>query len=100
MGPRMPFSVHYGLTCLTMLLFLVAQVCRATPICCMTTSNAIIREPVNGCYLQKDNTIPNCNVEAYIFTTQNNKWCVDPRAWWIQQRLEKLAKRGIYCKTQ
>ncbi|XP_035853511.1 C-C motif chemokine 34b.8 isoform X5 [Sander lucioperca] len=105
----MPFSFHYGLSlmCLTML---VTQVCPhcdlpgprspagPIPSCCMTANNATINEPVNACFVHYEHTFPHCKIHAYILRTKNDDRCVDPTAWWLQQRLKKLEARGICCK--
>ncbi|XP_067433102.1 C-C motif chemokine 20-like [Thunnus thynnus] len=107
----MAFSTGFGLTCMCfiMLLFLPGQGRRQCTTskppkvryiqfdCCTRTSNAAIREPVDACYEQRKDLLP-CKVHAYIFVTRsNNTWCVDPKAWWLKRRLERLKKRGITC---
>ncbi|XP_078134942.1 uncharacterized protein LOC144535971 [Sander vitreus] len=109
LGPRMPFCFHYGLSlmCLTILF---TQVCPQydlprsrspsgpIPSCCMKANNATIKEPVNACYVHEEHTFPLCKIHAYILSTNNGDRCVDPRAWWLQQRLKRLERRGIYCQ--
>ncbi|CAK6961784.1 C-C motif chemokine 2-like [Scomber scombrus] len=92
-----------------MLLFLCAQVhpqCytplprgpgHVAPSCCTAVSNATIHKPVNACYEQKEITFEGCRIHAYILASENKTWCVDPRAWWLPQRLRKLEKRKICC---
>ncbi|XP_051274320.1 uncharacterized protein LOC127373679 [Dicentrarchus labrax] len=109
----MPFSARYELTllCLTMPLLLFAQVdtqCnrphqRTTghvnlP-CCLETQNGTIKESVNACYIQNENTFSNCKIHAYIFTKAHKAWCVDPTSSWLPGRLQRLQRRGIFCCT-
>ncbi|XP_035520947.1 uncharacterized protein ccl34b.8 [Morone saxatilis] len=109
----MPFSACYGLTllCLTMPLFLFAQVdhqCNrpyqrtvghVNPPCCIETQNGTIKESVSACYIQNENTFSNCKIHAYIFTKGNKTWCVDPTSSWLQRRLQRLSTKGICCVT-
>ncbi|XP_035853509.1 C-C motif chemokine 34b.8 isoform X3 [Sander lucioperca] len=108
----MPFSFHYGLSlmCLTMLVTQVCPQCNQTnegslkyaegpyPPCCMTANNATINEPVNDCFVHYEHTFPHCPIHAYILRTKNDDRCVDPTAWWLQQRLQRLEARGICCR--
>ncbi|XP_062299102.1 eotaxin-like [Scomber scombrus] len=107
----MAFSIRFGLLCMCsiMLLFLPAQgrfQCTTNesqevghiPTCCTNTSKARINYAVISCFHQKEITFANCTIEAYIFTTdQNKQYCVDPTADWLQQRLERLRQKGIMC---
>ncbi|KAF1374198.1 hypothetical protein PFLUV_G00247050 [Perca fluviatilis] len=108
----MPFSFHYGLS-LVCLTILVTQVCPqcywnntdslrnpAGPIlsCCIKANNATIKEPVHACFVHYEHRFPHCPIHAYILRTKNGDRCVDPRAWWLQERLKKLEARGICCK--
>ncbi|KAF1374199.1 hypothetical protein PFLUV_G00247060 [Perca fluviatilis] len=105
----MPFSFHYGLSliCLTILITQVCPQCHLPsprspagpiPTCCMKANNATIKEPVHACFVHEEHTFPHCPIHAYILLTKNGDWCVDPRAWWLQQRLKKLEAREICCQ--
>ncbi|KAM9336374.1 uncharacterized protein ABDE67_019433 [Symphorus nematophorus] len=100
----MASSVLSGLAlmCLIAMPFLLAQAQAQKgplplPTCCVTASNATIRQPVNACFEQKEKAFGDCKIHAYIFVNEYNAWCVDPRAWWIPQRLQRLKARGISC---
>ncbi|CAK6961781.1 C-C motif chemokine 8-like [Scomber scombrus] len=103
----MAFSIRFGLLCMCsiMLLFLPAQgrfqrTKRALPVCCTSTSKAHINSAVISCVHQSIDTFSHCPIDAYIFTTdQNKQYCVDPTADWLQRRLDRLRKRGIICNN-
>ncbi|KAM9336331.1 uncharacterized protein ABDE67_019384 isoform 4-T4 [Symphorus nematophorus] len=108
----MASSVLSGLAlmCLTVLPFLLAQVQPQNgvidakgpgprPPCCVTASNATIRQNIDACFEQKEKTFGDCKIHAYIFEYGNKICCVDARAGWIPQRLERLKARGIYCQV-
>ncbi|KAM9336844.1 uncharacterized protein ABDE67_019873 [Symphorus nematophorus] len=109
----MASSVLSGLAlmCLTVLPFLLAQVLpqhdtidakgpgHIIPTCCVTASNATIRQRVNACFEQMEGTFSHCKIHAYIFVNEYDAWCVDARAWWIPQRLQRLKARGISCQV-
>ncbi|XP_040924274.2 eotaxin-like [Betta splendens] len=110
-GPRMPSSTSCALSfmCLTLLLLLPAQgrtgqmVSKNHPpgvgvSCCLRVSNATINEAVVECYIQEKHMIASCPIDAYILITESGEQrCVDPKAKWLQKRLARLEKKGIYC---
>uniref|UniRef100_A0A3B4Z2F3 Chemokine interleukin-8-like domain-containing protein n=1 Tax=Stegastes partitus TaxID=144197 RepID=A0A3B4Z2F3_9TELE len=65
--------------------------------CCREVSKSTINVPVNECFEQRKKRF-SCRVHAFIFTNGTTSWCVDPEARWLQQRLQKLEKRGICCQ--
>ncbi|KAM9336329.1 uncharacterized protein ABDE67_019384 isoform 2-T2 [Symphorus nematophorus] len=108
----MASSVLSGLAlmCLTVLPFLLAQAHLQhvlieakgpgpVPTCCKDVSNATIRQNIKACFEQKQGRFGHCKIHAYVFEYGNKTCCVDPRAWWIPQRLEKLKAKGIYCQV-
>ncbi|XP_040885213.1 C-C motif chemokine 24-like [Toxotes jaculatrix] len=109
----MPFSISCKLfLCLTLLLLFPSQgqpepallkrpnVHQLIPSCCMTASLARIKQTVIACYEQREGFFANCKIHAYIFVTKRNqKYCVDPTASWLPERLERLKKRGIRCQS-
>uniref|UniRef100_A0A3B5K6T7 Chemokine interleukin-8-like domain-containing protein n=1 Tax=Takifugu rubripes TaxID=31033 RepID=A0A3B5K6T7_TAKRU len=62
------------------------------PSCCPRASDAPIREPVDACFEQLENTSDQCKIHAYILITKKEAWCVDPRAWWLPNRLKMLER--------
>uniref|UniRef100_A0AAQ5YNT0 Chemokine interleukin-8-like domain-containing protein n=2 Tax=Amphiprion TaxID=80969 RepID=A0AAQ5YNT0_AMPOC len=105
----MPFS-SFGLMRFAILLLLCSQGCpqcfrprqrnlgHVQVSCCPKVGNGTIDEPVNECFEQKETTFPHCRVHAFIFTKGTKSWCVDPKVWWLQQRLRRLQSRGICCQ--
>ncbi|XP_028263726.1 eotaxin-like [Parambassis ranga] len=68
--------------------------------CCVRVSGARISEPVKECYEQKAHSSLHCSLHAFVFVTESNKkYCVDPKASWLEKRLKTLEKRGIFCKV-
>ncbi|KAL7371607.1 hypothetical protein ABVT39_001984 [Epinephelus coioides] len=113
----MPFSISCGLSFMTVLLFFPAQgklqcATPAPPIrptklygegihftCCLNVSTAPVRETVNACYEQKEDTFADCKIHSYIFVSESKRcYCVDPNASWLPNRLKKLEERGIICQ--
>ncbi|CAG5909946.1 unnamed protein product [Menidia menidia] len=100
-----------GLACLPMLFLFFSQgnprcsnpltniLIHIEPSCCTSVSNQTINKAVDACYVQRDTTFSHCRISAYIFTVNEEAWCVDPRAPWLKKRLRKLEKRGIYCRV-
>ncbi|CAL8319018.1 unnamed protein product [Boreogadus saida] len=68
--------------------------------CCPSVSRAIIRSHVSECYVQEAQSSEDyCGIQAYILvTTSGDKFCVDPRARWLKQKLKMLTKRGVSCQ--
>ncbi|XP_027145431.1 C-C motif chemokine 8-like [Larimichthys crocea] len=103
----MHFSITCGLfLCVTMLFFLPVQgqldldMGTDGSACCNKVSTATIRKPVKECYEQLPNTLPLCPMHAYIFITDDDEqYCVDPHAKWLQTRLDKLKKKGKHCRV-
>eukprot|EP00066_Takifugu_rubripes_P014920 XP_011604186.1 PREDICTED: uncharacterized protein LOC105416729 [Takifugu rubripes] len=94
------------------------------PSCCPRASDAPIREPVDACFEQLENTSDQCKIHFYVWTgifdffhyittvakncfslfdlclisqffsliTKKEAWCVDPRAWWLPNRLKMLER--------
>uniref|UniRef100_A0A3Q1F7U6 Chemokine interleukin-8-like domain-containing protein n=1 Tax=Acanthochromis polyacanthus TaxID=80966 RepID=A0A3Q1F7U6_9TELE len=106
---RMPLS-SFGLMCFVILLLLFSQGCPQCFIprprslghvkvsCCTEVGNGTINEPVNECFEQKETRFHHCRVHAFIFTKGTKRWCVDPKAWWLQQRFRRLQSNGICCQ--
>uniref|UniRef100_A0A671YA40 Chemokine interleukin-8-like domain-containing protein n=1 Tax=Sparus aurata TaxID=8175 RepID=A0A671YA40_SPAAU len=67
------------------------------PTCCLRASKYSVTEPVKACYEQKENTLRNCKIHAYIFICETQQYCVDPSAKWLPEKLKVLEEEGINC---